>query len=143
MTKCKIPVFCPLAGPVLRTVGRRAIALILAAAGILVVVPAVAAAQGRWVGTWATGPVAVEPPPPDVQAEEVLAPRPRTPVRVSNQTIRQVVRTSIGGARVRVTFTNLFGTEPLVRSAPPTSPRGPPTSPRGPPAAARRPAAPI
>ena len=40
-------------------------------------------------------------------------PAPRTPARVRNQTIRQVVRTSIGGSQVRVTLTNLFGTEPL------------------------------
>ena len=99
-------------GPVRRT--GRTLALGLAAvAAVLLVTPTVSAAQGRWVGTWATGPVAVEPPPPEAQAQEVPMPAPRTPVRVRNQTIRQVVRTSIGGSQVRVTLTNLFGTEPL------------------------------
>ncbi len=86
------------------------VAVVLAA---LLFAPAASAAQGRWVGTWATGPVAVEPPPPEAQAGEAPTPAPRTPVRVRNQTIRQVVRTSIGGSPVRVALTNLFGTHPL------------------------------
>ena len=108
------PTFHLAAGPLRRAAcgGFPALAL-LAVAALLVAAPTVSAAQGRWVGTWATGPVAVEPPPPEVQAEEVPTPAPRTPVRVRNQTVRQVVRTSIGGSRMRVTLTNLFGTEPL------------------------------
>ena len=102
------------ADPVFRPAGARAIALALAAvATVMLAAPAVSAAQGRWVGTWAAGPLAIDPPPPEVQAEEVPMPAPRTPVRVRNQTIRQVVRTSIGGSQVRVAVTNLFGTEPL------------------------------
>ena len=102
------------ADPVFRPAGARAIALALAAvATVMLAAPAVSTAQGRWVGTWATGPLAIDPPPPEVQAEEVPMPAPRTPVRVRNQTIRQVVRTSIGGSQVRVAVTNLFGTEPL------------------------------
>jgi lysophospholipase L1-like esterase len=34
-------------------------------------------------------------------------------LNVNNQTLRQVVRTSIGGERVRVVFSNAFGTAPL------------------------------
>ena len=101
-------------GPVRRTAGGRTPALALTAvAAILLAVPAVSTAQGRWVGTWAAGPLAVDPPPPEAQAEEAPTPAPRTPVRVRNQTIRQVVRTSIGGSPVRVALTNLFGAEPL------------------------------
>ncbi len=114
----------PALGPVLRAAGACTLALALAAvAAVLLSAPAVSAAQGRWVGTWATGPVAVEPPPPEVQAEEVPTPAPRTPVRVRNQTIRQVVRTSIGGSQVRVAVTNLFGTEPLEVGAAHVAPR--------------------
>ena len=110
----RIPGFRRAAGPVRRAAGGRPLSLpLVAVAAVVLAVPAVSAAQSRWVGTWATGPVAVEPPPPEVQAQEVPMPAPRTPVRVRNQTIRQVVRTSIGGSRVRVTLTNLFGTEPL------------------------------
>ena len=38
---------------------------------------------------------------------------PPAPVTLSNQTIRQIVRTSIGGSRVRVVLSNVFGTAPL------------------------------
>ena len=77
-----------------------------------------AAAQGRWVGTWAAGPLALDPPPADQQAEAAAAPNAATPTRVRQQTVRQIVRTSIGGSRVRVVVTNRFGTEPLeVRAA--------------------------
>ncbi|GAA2417241.1 SGNH/GDSL hydrolase family protein [Streptomyces glaucosporus] len=56
--------------------------------------------RGRtWVGTWSTTPTAV--PASDTTAFE-------------NQTIRQTVRTSIGGDRVRVRLSNEFGEQPLV-----------------------------
>ena len=43
------------------------------------------------------------------------APHTRTaPLVVGETTVRQVVRVAIGGERVRVTLSNLFGTEPLV-----------------------------
>lgn len=35
------------------------------------------------------------------------------PVTVNNQTLRQVVRTTIGGSRVRVVLSNAFGTAPI------------------------------
>ena len=125
MTMHRIPGFRGAVGPVRRAAGGRSWSLPLAAVvAVVLAVPAVSSAQGRWVGTWATGPVAVEPPPPEVQAEEVPTPSPRTPVRVRNQTIRQVVRTSIGGSQVRVTLTNLFGTEPLEIGAAHVAARG-------------------
>ena len=40
-------------------------------------------------------------------------PAPQPPVTVTNQTIRQIVRTSIGGNRIRVVLSNVFGTAPL------------------------------
>jgi lysophospholipase L1-like esterase len=39
------------------------------------------------------------------------------PVNFSNQTLRQIVHTSVGGDRVRVVLTNAFGTAPLVIGA--------------------------
>ncbi len=121
----RIPGFRRAAGPVRRAAGGRPLSLpLVAVAAVVIAVPAVSAAQSRWVGTWATGPVAVGPPPPEVQAQEVPMPAPRTPVRVRNQTIRQVVRTSIGGSQVRVTLTNLFGTEPLEIGAAHVAARG-------------------
>lgn len=38
---------------------------------------------------------------------------PAPPVTASNQTLRQIVRTSIGGNRVRVVLSNVFGTAPI------------------------------
>ena len=62
-------------------------------------------AADRWVTTWATGPTgpAVSP-----------APAPR---QFANQTLRQIVHTSIGGGQLRVRFSNEFGTAPLVIGA--------------------------
>lgn len=54
---------------------------------------------GAWVGTWSTTPTAV--PASDTTAFE-------------DQTLRQVVRTSVGGDAVRVRLTNEFGSAPLV-----------------------------
>jgi lysophospholipase L1-like esterase len=38
---------------------------------------------------------------------------PQPPVNFNNQTLRQIVHTSIGGSRVRVVLSNAFGTQPL------------------------------
>ena len=62
----------------------------------------------RWVGTWAAAQVALLSPEPS--AASVQQPEP---VRINHQTVRQVVRVSIGGSRVRVVFANTYGTEPL------------------------------
>jgi hypothetical protein len=41
-----------------------------------------------------------------------VGPFPATP-EFENVTIRQVVRVSVGGQRVRIRFTNEYGTKPL------------------------------
>ena len=55
----------------------------------------------KWVGTWSTAPQLVEtnnnPPPPGL----------------SNNTIRQIVRVSLGGDTLRVRFSNEFSTNPV------------------------------
>ena len=89
------------------------LATVLAALGAAHSAPALA--QERWVGTWATGLQALIPPDPASApaagnaGANLFGPLPR----INAQTLRQVVRTSIGGSRVRVTFTNVFGTHPL------------------------------
>ncbi len=55
----------------------------------------------RWIGTWTASPQAAEPPGATLQ----------------DQTIRQVVRTSVAGDKVRVRLSNEFGTTPLVVGA--------------------------
>ena len=67
------------------------------------------AATEHWVGTWATAPVSV-PSQPGGQAPLGQQGQPPS---VNNQTLRQIIHTSIGGDRVRVVLTNAFGTAPL------------------------------
>jgi len=62
--------------------------------------------EKRWVGAWTASPQA--PEPPFVGA---------TPAQFDNETIRQIVHTSIGGNTVRVRFSNEFGITPLVIGA--------------------------
>ena len=85
----------------------------------------------HWVGTWATAvverrdPAAGRPSTPTRQPPQT-SPALGTfvPIRVLNpdlhfddQTLRQIVRVSVGGERVRVVLTNAFGTEPLAVGA--------------------------
>jgi hypothetical protein len=53
----------------------------------------------RWVTTWTTANAASD-----------------RPTAFSNQTIREVVRTTIGGSTVRIRLSNTFGTRPVPRS---------------------------
>ncbi|QJE01201.1 SGNH/GDSL hydrolase family protein [Massilia forsythiae] len=87
---------------------RRALvaAVTLAVAGLsLSLPPSPAMAQARpwdgeqWVGTWGTAPAG---PPLAAQLQTF-----------SNQTLRMIVHTSIGGAQVRIRISNEFGTMPL------------------------------
>lgn len=110
------------------------IVLVALSIGLAAVDPATAQSLKpgeHWVGTWATVPVERYPEGRDPQAAApaapaapqlraagaALPPAPRTPQPVlglRNQTLRQIVRVSVGGDRLRVVLTNVFGTEPLV-----------------------------
>ena len=61
-----------------------------------------AAADVHWVGTWGCSP----------QLTEARNLPPATP-GLANHTLRQVVHTSIGGKRIRLRFSNDFGSEPV------------------------------
>ena len=81
----------------------RSLILVLAAA--ISVQPLLAKPEaGKWVGTWASAPLVDAHAKP---AEAVL----------TGATLREVVHVSIGGEMVRVRFTNLYGTSPLVIGA--------------------------
>ena len=87
----------------------------------------------HWVGTWTTSDVGrpqtpPTPAPPAPAAAPVPgqpplsppAPVPAVPapfMHFNNQTLRQVVHTSIGGNRARVVLSNRFGTAPLTIGA--------------------------
>jgi len=100
----------------------------------------VSGANDHWVGTWATavvvrpqGPAAAPAPVPPTASglPNVCQPaafgpgrgagrgggranfQPPAPLNFRNQTLRQIVHTSLGGDRVRVVFSNAFGTAPL------------------------------
>lgn len=95
----------------------------------------------HWVATWATALVARPPPPAAVAPPAAPAamsnpagapaagptaagpPRPPPPTTTSNQTLRQIVHTSVGGNRVRVVLSNVFGTAPLEIGAAAIAPR--------------------
>jgi lysophospholipase L1-like esterase len=95
----------------------------------------------RWAGTWATAlvgrpqnpPMPGAPGPAPFMRNACPAPAaPATPPAVppagtafgpapfmhfTNQTLRQIVRTSVGAARLRVVLSNTFGTAPLTIGA--------------------------
>ncbi|SOD65077.1 Lysophospholipase L1 [Streptomyces zhaozhouensis] len=58
----------------------------------------VPAARGEWIGTWSAAPSGAEPGTADGFAD---------------QTIRNVVRTSVGGSAVRVELSNRYGGQPV------------------------------
>ncbi len=98
---------------------------------------ALSGATDHWVGTWATAvvvrpqgppaaPAAVPPSAsgqPNACAPAAFGPGPGpargngapppAPINFRNQTLREIVHTSLGGDRVRVVLSNAFGTMPL------------------------------
>ncbi len=65
------------------------------------------ASAAEWVQTWGAAPL-----PPAA----AMGPFPATPVFV-NQTIRQTIRVSVGGPRLRLRLSNEYGTKPLAIGA--------------------------
>ena len=57
--------------------------------------------NGAWLGTWGAAPQLTEP--------KNLPPAPG----LSDSTLRQIVHVSIGGSRLRVRFSNAFGSDPV------------------------------
>jgi lysophospholipase L1-like esterase len=64
------------------------------------------------------------PPGAPAAAPPAARPAPPPPLTVSNQTLRQIVHTSVGGNRVRVVLSNVFGTAPLEIGAAAIAARG-------------------
>jgi len=89
----------------------------------LMTLPLTAQQGTHWVGTWATAEVGrpQNPPPPPAPPPGTLAqtpPQQPAPfLHFNNQTLRQVVRVSVGGPRARVVLSNLYGTAPVTVGA--------------------------
>jgi lysophospholipase L1-like esterase len=62
--------------------------------------PCIAAEQGRWVGTWEASPAPQLSDESQMRAEKL---------EFENQTLREIVHTSIGGDTVRVRLSNAYG----------------------------------
>ena len=92
-------------------------------AGILLgtLLPLGAASNEHWVGTWATAVVTRPQAPRPASTDQPAPPAPAgaqpAPQSLNNQTLREIVHVSIGGSRVRVVFSNEFGTAPLTLGA--------------------------
>ena len=71
---------------------RLAMALLLCSMAMLM--PASAETSDHWIGSWSAAPDSTDPP-------------------FESQTIRQIVRISVGGSKVRLRLSNLFGTGPI------------------------------
>ncbi len=69
-----------------------------------------AAETDHWIGTW------MESSQPTWQDKDFVLPT-GAPTTLKNQTIRQIVRTSIGGQRVRILLSNEYGKAPLTINA--------------------------
>ena len=91
---------------------RLAALLILAQLGHFTCIGAQPGSQEHWVATWTTAELLVR----SLAAQPPAAP-PAAPRGFNNQTVRMIVRTSIGGRRLRVNLSNAFGSEPLAVGA--------------------------
>ena len=75
-----------------------------AAVALLAVAPAALAREPAWVGAWAA-------------AQQIPEPRNALPAEaLTDATLRQVVRVTAGGPRIRIRLSNVHGTGPLTFS---------------------------
>jgi lysophospholipase L1-like esterase len=115
-------------GRSLGRVGSKYVLAVMLGAVLLAVHPTHAQQGEHWVGTWAAAGVgrpqnppslAMPPAPPPGQAQpgQTIPPSPAPFMHFDNQTLRQIVHTSIGGRRARLVLSNAFGTSPLTIGA--------------------------
>ena len=110
--------------------GLKGVVIAVVTALLLTFHPTLAQQDSReaWVATWATAVVGRPQSPPQALALAVSPPQGSQPqtqaapaaapfIHFDNQTLRQVVRTSIGGPRLRLVLSNAFGVAPLTIGA--------------------------
>ena len=117
-----------------RTQAAGALIAIVLACALAAVQIVTAQAGDHWVGTWSTATVGrpqTAPQagggggrgrggaPPAAQNQCPPNPAPAAPgfMHFTNQTLRQIVHTSVGGSRLRVVLSNHYGNEPLAIGA--------------------------
>jgi lysophospholipase L1-like esterase len=115
------------------------VAIVFASRWFVSGVLAQSGAADRWVGTWATAevgrpqnPIPPAGPPLRPFMVNTRCPAPAAPpvapppgqtfapppyIHFTNQTLRQIVHTSIGGSKARVVLSNAYGTAPLTVGA--------------------------
>src|SRR5579871_5515490 len=78
--------------------------------------PLASAQSEHWVATWGASPQAPRalPARPAANGQAAPAPAIQPLTGLNHQTVRMVVRTSIAGRRLRVEFSNAFGTAALM-----------------------------
>jgi len=86
---------------------RRVVRSALLALAALAALTTAQAQEPKWVGSWGASPL---PPSPGA------GPFPATP-SFNDQTVRQTVRLSVGGSRVRLRLTNEYGTKAVTIGA--------------------------
>jgi len=82
---------------------------ILFVVSVIVALPLDAQQPARWLATWAPSPFAAPPKPPPDSVD-------RVPTYV-DRTLRQIMRTTLGGNRLRIRLTNEYGERSLVIGA--------------------------
>jgi lysophospholipase L1-like esterase len=88
----------------LRRTFARSWSFLLLCAAMLCGMPKASAAESQWVTTWGCAPQLTEP-------------HNLPPVPLAHSTLRQFVRTTVGGKQIRVRFSNAFGTNDVNISA--------------------------
>lgn len=78
---------------------------LLLAALIALVLPLAQADEGHWQATWSASPQRT-------WGKEVPLPL-GVPTQIGNQTLRQTVKVSLGGQRVRIALSNAYGSQPV------------------------------
>lgn len=85
-------------------------ATVIAALLVTAITSGTPAAAERWIATWGFAPVAPSAPRPALSRPTAT----NGPAVVTNATLRQLMRVSAGGERVRIRFTNEHGEAPLI-----------------------------
>ena len=83
---------------------RLALAMALAAGACAPHVRPAATPAAHWLGTWTA-------------SQQLVEPRNMPPAPLAGATLRQVIHVSLGGARIRVVLSNLFGDGPVALGA--------------------------